>query len=255
MNVKSKFDLTGKIAVVTGASRGLGQGYAVALASAGAYTIVLSRTKEKLEETVTKIETAGGKGEAVPVDITDINAVKGTVDKTIEKHGKIDILVNNAGTEIPNNFLDVSEKDYDTIMNVNMKAMYFTSQAVASHMVKENHGKIINIGSLGSHIGLAKATVYCASKGGVTQFTKALALEMAPYNIQVNAIAPGYFHTELTDPFFKDPNHLQWIEERIPKGRIGTEEDLAATVVFLASQASDYITGEVINVDGGWMAG
>lgn len=255
MDVRGLFDLKGKVAIVTGASRGLGRGYALNLSAAGANTVLLARNQEKLANVVSEIQANEGNAEARVVDITDFKAVRDCVDEIYGKYGRIDILVNNAGAEIPKYFIDVTEEDYDTIMNTNLKAMYFISQFVAKNMMKQKSGKIINAGSLSSHIGIAGATVYSASKGGVLQFSKALALELAPYNIQVNAIGPGYYHTDMTDPFFKDKAHHQKIMSRIPLGRIGTDNDLAATLIFLASAGSDYITGQIIYVDGGWLAG
>lgn len=255
MDPKEKFDLTGKVALVTGGSRGLGRGYAINLSAAGAHVILFARNLKNLNQVVSEIKKNGNSAEAIQVDINYIKNVKKQIDLIIERHGHIDILVNNAGAEIPKKILEVTEEDYDIIMGTNLKAMYFTTQAVVKHMIVQKRGKIINAGSLSSHIGIAGATVYSTSKGGVLQMTKAVALELAEHNIQVNAIGPGYFHTDMTDPFIKDKKHRQWIESRIPAGRIGTDDDLAATIIFLASSASDYITGQIIYVDGGWLAG
>lgn len=251
----NKFDLSGKIALVTGGSRGLGRGYALALSSAGAYTAVLARNGGKLDSVVREIEAGGGRAEAVTADITNLEQTRKAVDNLVDRLGRIDILVNNAGYEIPKKFLDVTAHDYDAIMGTNLRGLFFLTQVVTGHMIRQGYGKVINAGSLASSIGIAGATVYSASKGGVLQLTRALALELAPHNIQVNAIGPGYYHTDMTDPFFRDPEHRQWIESRIPAGRIGTDEDLAATVVFLASPGSDYMTGQILYVDGGWLAG
>ncbi len=247
-------NLQGKVALVTGASKGLGRGYAKSLAEAGAMVICLARNAAMLQETVSQIKGIGGKAEVCQADISKVSEIKEVVDNVVNKYGSLDILVNNAGTEIAKPFLDVTTQDYDVIMGTNLKGVYFTAQAAASHMVSQRRGKIINIGSLGSQIGLAGSTVYCASKGGVLQFTRALAVELASYNIQVNALGPGYFCTDMTEPFFKDPKHKAWIENRIPLGRIGTPEDLASIMVFLASAGSDYITGQIFYVDGGWLA-
>lgn len=255
MGVVASFSLTGRVALVTGASKGLGRGFAKALSSAGATIILLARSYEQLKAVQLEIENEGGTAEAVAVDITSTRALEKKIDLIIDHYGKIDILVNNAGTEIPKPFVDVTESDYDKIMNTNLKGLFFASQAVAKHMIKQKRGKIINIGSLASQIGIANATVYSASKGGVLQLTKALSLELAPFNIQVNAIGPGYYHTDMTAPFFEDPEHRRRIENRIPAGRIGTDDDLGAALIFLASSGSDYVSGQILYVDGGWLAG
>lgn len=250
--ISQLFDLNGKVALVTGAAQGLGRGYAQGLAAAGAIAICMDR--DLSEETVSLIRDAGGKAEPCQVDISRPADVQAAVDAIVNQYGQLDILVNNAGTEIAKDFLDYSEQEYDIIMGANLRGLFFASQAAARQMVKQRSGKIINQGSLGSQIGLAGSTVYCATKGGVLLFTRALAIELAPYNVQVNAIGPGYFRTSMTEPFFQDPEHRKWIENRIPVGRVGTNEDLLGTVVFLASPGSDYITGQIIYVDGGWLA-
>ncbi|WP_329602749.1 SDR family NAD(P)-dependent oxidoreductase [Terrilactibacillus tamarindi] len=242
------------MAVITGAGKGLGRGYAEALASAGCTCVCIGRNKEALDETVALIHKESPESMALSLDISDVNNIETPIEKIISLFGRIDILINNAGTEIAKDFIDVTPDEYDAIMSVNMKGAYFLSQAVAKQMILQKQGKIINIASLGSYIGLAGSTVYCASKGAVLQFTKTLSIELSQYNIQVNAIAPGYFLTDMTKPFFEDEEHRRWIENRIPIGRVGTSKDLAGTVIFLASSVSDYITGQTIIVDGGWLA-
>jgi 2-dehydro-3-deoxy-D-gluconate 5-dehydrogenase len=248
------FDLGGKVAVVTGAGRGLGRGYAMAIAQAGAHVVCADLNEADLEVTSAEIRSVGGEASTKVVSVTDVAGFRGAVHDIVDAHGHLDILVNNAGTEIPKDAVDVTEADFDQIIGVNLRGTYFCAQCVASVMAKQGSGKIINIGSLGSQIGIAGATVYCCSKGGVLQFTRALAIELAKSGVQVNAIGPGYFRTQMTEPFFQDPDHSAWISQRIPVGRVGTPEDLAGTVVFLASAASDYITGQIIYVDGGWLA-
>ncbi|RYM06393.1 glucose 1-dehydrogenase [Sporolactobacillus sp. THM7-7] len=255
MDLSKLFSIEGKVAVITGASQGLGRGYAIALAQAGCTCICIGRDKEKLMATKEMISDEAGQAEVTVLDVTDTRSVKESIDKIYIKYGKIDILINNAGNEIPEPFLDVSEEDYDSIMTVNTKGVFFMTQKVAEKMKLHKSGKIINIGSLGSYIGLSGSSVYCSSKGAIIQFTKTAAIELAQYNIQVNAIVPGYFLTHMTQPFFDDQAHREWIESRIPLGRIGTAEDLAGTVIFLSSGASDYLTGQSIIVDGGWLAG
>jgi len=253
--IKKLFDLTGKVALVTGAGQGLGRGYARALAGAGANVVCLDKDLTTARQTMEIINKKSTLAEAVQCDVTDLAGIKETLKNVVSRYSRLDILVNNAGIEIAEEIMAVTPEHYDRIMNVNMKGLFFVAQEAARYMIPQKSGKIINQASLGSFIGLSGSSVYCSSKGGVLQFTKTLSIELARYNIQVNAIAPGYFRTSMTEPFFQDPDHRKWIEERIPAGRIGTEEDLAGAVIFLASSASDYVTGQTIVVDGGWLAG
>jgi 2-deoxy-D-gluconate 3-dehydrogenase len=253
--VKSLFDLTGKVALVTGAGQGLGRGYARALAGAGASVVCLDKDLVTARQTMDIINQESAPANAVQCDITDLASIKEVLKGIADRYGRLDILVNNAGVEIAEEILDVTPEHYDRIMAVNLKGLFFVAREAVRYMIAQKSGKIINQGSLGSFIGLSGSSVYCATKGGVLQFTKTLSIELAKHNIQVNAIAPGYFRTGMTEPFFQDPAHRKWIEERIPARRIGTADDLAGTVVFLAGRASDYITGQTIVVDGGGLAG
>lgn len=252
--LKSLFDLKSKVALVTGAGQGLGRGYARALAGAGASVVCLDKDLALARQTMEIINKERAGADAVQCDITDLSGIRETFKNITDRHGRLDILVNNAGIEIAEEIMAVTPEHYDRIMAVNLKGLFFTAQEAARYMIAQKSGKIINQGSLGSFIGLSGSSVYSASKGGVLQFTKTLSIELAAHNIQVNAIAPGYFRTSMTEPFFQDPAHSKWIEERIPAGRVGTAQDLAGTVIFLASSASDYITGQAIVVDGGWLA-
>lgn len=255
MGVDRWFSLDGRVALVTGAARGLGRGYAEALAEAGALVICADLDGEGAATAAGELRSRGWEADAVEIDVADAAAVTERIQQAAVDHGnRLDILVNNAGVEIAEPFVDVSPEHFDTIVGVNLRGVFFASQAAARIMVQQNRGKIVNIGSLGSAIGLAGSTVYCATKGGVLQLTRAMAIELAPHGVQVNAIGPGYFRTPMTEPFFQDPDHRRWIEQRIPLGRVGSPADLAAMVVFLSGPGSDYITGQIFYVDGGWLA-
>lgn len=247
------FDVSGKTVIVTGAGSGLGAGYARAFGRAGAVTVCAGRSMDTLERTAAAIREAGGQALVLTADVTDTDSIHSFMEQVLQRTGRVDVLVNNVGFEHVEDFLSVTPEHFDSIMNVNLKGAYFMAQAAARTM-QDSGGKIINIGSLGSYIGLAGSSVYCSSKGAVIQMTRTLAIELAKYHIQVNAIAPGYFVTPMTQPFYDDAEHRAWIESRIPAGRWGTVEDLAGPVLFLASSASDYVTGQVIIVDGGWLA-
>ena len=252
MGILDKYSLADRVAVVTGASRGLGKGYAIALADAGATVICCSN--EDAGATADAINASGGKAEPILMDVTQIEETRKIFESIRDKYGRLDILINNAGVEEINTFVDVTPDQYDYIMGVNLKGTFFTAQAAASIMIRQKKGKIVNIGSLGSAIGLAESSVYCGTEGGVVGITRTMAIELAKHNVQVNALGPGYYRTPMTEPFFQDPEHRKWIEERIPMGRVGTDDDLSGVVVFLCSDASDYLTGQIIYVDGGWLA-
>lgn len=248
------FDLTGKTAVITGGGRGIGKSIALALAEAGANIAVASRTESELKAVCEEVEQKfDRKVYYQSVDIRDKDSIKSFVDYVIEKEGKIDILVNGAGTNVRDKMVDLEEKDWDFVMDVNLKSVYLVSKAVIPHMKKQKKGKIINIASLTSEIGFSNMPVYAASKGGVSQLTKAMAVEYAEDGIYTNAIGPGYFKTEMTKVLFEDEEKVNWMKSRIPLKRIGEMEDLQGTAIFLASDASDYITGQTIYVDGGWL--
>ena len=251
---KNLFDVSGKVVLITGAGSGLGEGYAQAFGESGATVICAGRNKDRLEDTVRKITESGGTARAFTVDVTDLDSIKALVAAVEAEYGRIDVLVNNAGYENIQPFLEVTPQVYDDIMNVNLKGVFFVAQEAARVMKDHGGGKIINIGSLGSYIGLAESSVYCSTKGGVVQLTKTMAIELRPFHIQVNCLAPGYFITPMTQPFYDDPEHRQWIESRIPLHQWGTTLDLAGPALFLASAASDYVTGVTIQVDGGWLA-
>lgn len=246
--------LEGKVAVVTGGSRGLGRGMALALAEAGADVAVASRTLSTLKEVSQEIEGKGRRSLAVELDVCNLPTIDQMVKKVVDEFGRIDILVNNAGMNIRKPTVQVTEEDWDKIISTNLKGAFFCAQAVGKVMIRQKRGKIINIGSLTSKVALPNMAPYAATRGGILQLTKTLAVEWAKYNINVNAIGPGYFKTAQTAPLFTDKRWVEEILKKIPLGRTGLPEDLGGTVVFLASDASDYITGQIIFVDGGWLA-
>lgn len=247
------FDLNDKVAIVTGASRGLGQGMCIALAKAGANIIGVSQSS--MDETKQKVEAEGKKFIEVKADLTKTDKIDEIISTAVNNFGKIDILVNNAGMIRREDAVDYSEKDWDDTINLNLRTLFFLSQAVAKQFIKQiSGGKIINIASMLSYQGGIRVPAYTASKSAVMGLTRALANEFAKYNINVNGIAPGYMATDNTAPLRADEKRSGEILERIPAGRWGTPEDLAGSVIFLSSKASDYVHGYTIAVDGGWLA-
>jgi 2-deoxy-D-gluconate 3-dehydrogenase len=246
------FCLDGKTALVTGASRGLGQAMAVALAEAGADLAVADIGD--CSSTRDRILAAGRRCEAIVADIAEPGVPRMVVQKVREAFGRLDILVNNAGIIRRAPFLEFTEKDWDEVMNVNIRALFLLSQEAARLMVSQGGGKIISIASMLSFQGGIRVPSYTASKSAVMGLTRLLACELGPQGIQANAIAPGYMATDNTKALREDPDRNRAILERIPAGRWGTPEDLRGIVVFLASPASDYINGFTIAVDGGWLA-
>nr|WP_172839165.1 2-dehydro-3-deoxy-D-gluconate 5-dehydrogenase KduD [Thermanaeromonas toyohensis] len=247
------FSLHGKVAIVTGASRGIGQAIAVGLARAGADLVITSRGG--LEETERKIVEAGRKCLKVNVDLFDLSRAKDLIiGETMKTFGRLDILVNNAGIQRRNPVLEFTEKDWDEVIQINLKAVFILSQAAAAIMKENGWGKIINLASMLSFQGGYTVPAYAASKGGVAQLTKAFANELARYGINVNAIAPGYIDTEMNKALIQDQERNRQILERIPAGRWGKPEDLVGAAIFLASHASDYVNGHILCVDGGWLA-
>jgi len=246
------FDLSGRVAIVTGANTGIGQGIAIALAEAGADVALVGRTPA--EETAEEVRRAGRKAAIVHADLSTIAPVQGVVQRTTAELGGVDILVNNAGIIRRADALDFSEEDWDAVIGTNLKSVFFLSQAVARHMVEQGRGKIINIASMLSFQGGIRVPSYTASKSGVAGLTKLLANEWAAKGINVNAIAPGYIATNNTAALQDDEVRNRQILERIPAGRWGKPSDLAGAAVFLASDASDYVHGHILAVDGGWLA-
>jgi 2-dehydro-3-deoxy-D-gluconate 5-dehydrogenase len=247
------FSLTGKVAIVTGCTRGLGQGMAVGLAEAGADIVGIGRSDPA--ESRSRIEEVGRRFLGLEADLSDTEVIQRILDSTLDQFGKIDILLNNAGTIRRAEAIEFSEKDWDDVMNVNLKTLFFLSQAVAKQFIKQKTGgKIINVASMLSFQGGIRVPSYTASKSGVMGITRLMANEWAAYNINVNAIAPGYMATDNTAPLREDPMRNKAILERIPAGKWGVPEDLKGIAVFLASDASNYVNGFTIAVDGGWLA-
>ena len=246
------FDLSGKVAVVTGANTGIGQGIALALAAAGADIAAVGRTPA--EETVEKARALGRRAEIISADLSTIEPVNRVVDEAVDKLGGLDILVNNAGIIRRADSLDFTEADWDAVVDTNLKSVFFLCQAAARHMVGQGRGKIINIASMLTFQGGIRVPSYTASKSGIGGLTKLLANEWAAKGINVNAIAPGYIATNNTAALQADENRNRSIMERIPAGRWGSPDDMGGAAVFLASSAADYVQGHILAVDGGWLA-
>ena len=252
------FDLTGKVAVVTGARRGIGRGIALKLAEAGADVVVSDISFEDCQKVVGEIEALGKKGLAVKCDVTQKSEVEEMVAQTVKELGKVDILVNNAGIYAPKPFLELTEEEWDRTVDIDLKGQFLCAQAAAKEMAKNKWGRIINIASIASGqvgAGVLASAHYCAAKGGVTGMTEALALELAPMGIRVNAVGPGAIDTAMTKGAFEDEKAKQGFLMRIPVGRIGKPEDIAGMVVYLASDEADYVNGATIFIDGGYLAG
>jgi len=246
--------LEGQVAIVTGAGQGIGRAIALTLAREGATVVVNDIDLEKAEKVAEEIKSQGGQALPVQADVSVGDEVNNLVEKTLDSYKRVDILVNNAGVAKMTRFLELTEAEWDRTMNINIKGQFLCSKAVIAHMIKQKRGKIVNIASLAAHIGAPGLAAYGASKGGVVQLTKALAVELGKYNIMVNAVSPGLTMTDLIKSAVKDrPDFIEGID-RIPLRRAAEPEDIANAVLFLASSESDYITGQVIIVDGGLMA-
>ncbi len=250
------FSLPGKTALVTGASGGIGSALAVALAQVGATVGVHGRDADKVDETCKQIVAHGGQAVGFTADLSEVAATRQLIADVVARFGRVDILVNCAGMNRRKPIVDVTPEDYDAIMAVNLRSIYFLCQAVHPLMQAQGGGKIININSLNSLFGLGTISVYGASKAGLAQITRVMAVEWAKDNIQVNGILPGFIRTPLTEkPLWGVAHRSQWLHERIPLRRPGEPEDLIGATLLLASPASDYITGATITVDGGFLAG
>ncbi len=250
--INELFGLEGKSALVVGASKGLGKTMALSLAGAGADVAVVSRSQKLIEEVRDEIIASGRKAVAVKADINREDDIIGMAGQVIDYFGKIDILVNNAGIYIPAMALNMTAEDWDKTLNINLKGFFLSCKTVGRHMVDQKKGKIINIASVLGKRAAQASSAYSASKAAIIQLTRSLALEFAPYNINVNAIGPGWFETEMIEEELSNPKTRKFFLSKTPLRRFGVPEDLAGAVVFLASKASDFMTGETIFIDGGF---
>jgi NAD(P)-dependent dehydrogenase (short-subunit alcohol dehydrogenase family) len=249
-----EFDLSGQVAIVTGAGRGTGYHTALALARYGADLVVCSRTLSELERVAAQIKELGRRVLIHRMDVTKIPEIHTMVEASMNAFGHIDILVNNAGINIPQWAVDVTEEAWDTVFNINVKGLFFCAQAVGKVMIEQRKGKIINISSQSGSVGLIKRAAYCSSKGGVNLLTKVLALEWAKYNVLVNAVAATFLETPMTKPMLAEKEFRDYVMGNILLGRLAKYEDVIGAVIYLASGASNMVTGHVLLVDGGWTA-
>jgi len=249
------FDLSGKVALVTGASRGLGQYFGRALARAGADLVITSRKIDSLGAFAGEIESLGRKALPVELDVRDCESIRKAVEAAAGHYGKIDILVNNAGCNVRKPSVEITWEDWNLVLDTNLRGTFFTAQAVAKKMIPRKYGRIINIGSVTSVFGYAGLAPYCASRGGVRQLTMSLADDWGTHGITVNCLAPGWFKTVQNAVMYEDKEWVEYLCDRIPLKRPGLPNDLDGAIVFLASEASRYVTGQTILVDGGISTG
>lgn len=248
------FELNDKVMLITGSGKGIGRGIALAAAQMGAKILLNSRTLADLEEVASEIHTNGGEAEPVVFDVSKMDEVARGAQAAIDVWGRIDVLVNNAGTNRPKPALELSEEDWDAIYDLNLKGLFFLTQTLVKPMIARKNGKIINISSTMGLVGGPLRTAYSGSKGGVVLLTKGLAVEWAPHNVTVNAVAPAFTRTPLADVLLQRKEFYEDVVRRIPMGRVGEVDEVVGAVLFLASEAANWVTGQTIAVDGGWVA-
>ncbi|WAX58377.1 glucose 1-dehydrogenase [Jatrophihabitans cynanchi] len=244
-------DLSGRTAIITGAGRGIGRAIALALAAAGADVVIAARSSDQLDVVVDEIETSGGQAFACPTDVTDASAVENLVESTVARFGRVDILVNNSGIIASSLLLEQEPEEWDRVIATNLRGVYLATRAVGRHFVAQRSGKVVNVASNFAFTGIARHAAYCASKAAVVAFTRAMASEWARHNVQVNALAPGYFATDLNSDLRADEPALQRVLKAIPARRMGAVEELGPWLLLLAGPASDFMTGQAIVIDGG----
>ena len=251
-------NLNGKVAIVTGARRGMGRTHALALAKAGAKVAVADISLEECQRVVEEIAKQGGEAMAIKCDVSKKKEVDEMVKKIVKEFGKIDILVNNAGIAQFVPFLEMTEEEWDRTLDINLKGYFLCAQACVKEMVKQKSGVIVNIASVAmgqQGVGMSNIVHYCASKGGIAGMTEALAVELAPYNIRVNAISPGMIETPMISSIKQDSKTVEAMLAKVPMRRVGKPEEVSNLVLFLASEVSSYMTGSTVIIDGGWLAG
>jgi 2-deoxy-D-gluconate 3-dehydrogenase len=246
-------DLEGKVALVTGAGRGIGRAIAIGLAEAGANVCVTARTEVEIDETAEKVRRLGRSALAVPADATDSKSVAQVVERAVAALGGLQILVNNAGIDLPKPLLDIDEDGYDRVMDTNVKSMFLFTRAAGPHMIDQRYGRVINMASVGAFVAAPNQAIYHASKAAVAHLTKATAIEWARHNITVNAVAPGWIRTELIRHLSDDEEKLGRYLKTIPLRRLGEPEEIAPLVAYLASDHAAFMTGSVVVIDGGLM--
>jgi 2-deoxy-D-gluconate 3-dehydrogenase len=250
----ARFSLEGRQALVTGASRGLGEAIVVGLAEAGAHVAVVGRSRPDLERVAQRVRECGRRAVVVQADVTKVQDGERMVAEAEERLGPLDILINNAGINIPRPALEVTEEEWDLILDTNLKGLFFTAQAAGRRMMERRYGRIVNIASQMGFVGFYFRAAYCASKAGVVNLTRVLAVEWAPYGVTVNAVAPTFVETPMTRGMLEDPWFREEVLRRIPMGRLADPQDVVGAVLYLASDAAAMVTGHTLLVDGGWVA-